>query len=178
MKSFIILTCQMYQGPCPAPSYFKIFTSRWKTARKGGFAHENASNLLKSMIVCRLIDILNFTIIQSSDSGLQSECHQLQEVLISNLPPPSLLFCLSSAVSPAGPTLQERRYYLSHKNFPSRPTWWRLPPPSCWPASPEWASSSWCSPTSGRGSAPCDHQMISNVKRTKCNILTWPDRMD
>ena len=101
----------------------------------------------------------------------------VQEVLISTLPPPSLLFCLSSAVSPAGPTLQERRYYLSHKNFPSRPTWWRLPPPSCWPASPEWASSSWCSPTSSRGSAPCEHQMI-NVKRTKCNILTWPDRMD
>ena len=61
----------------------------------------------KSMIVCRLIHILNFTIIRSPDSELQSECHQLQEVLISNLPLPSLLFCLSSAVSPAGPTLQE-----------------------------------------------------------------------
>ena len=31
----------------------------------------------------------------------------VQEVLISTLPPPSLLFCLSSAVSPAGPTLQD-----------------------------------------------------------------------
>ena len=32
---------------------------------------------------------------------------KLQEVLISILPLPSLLFCLPSAVSPAGPTLQE-----------------------------------------------------------------------
>ena len=61
----------------------------------------------KSMIVCRLIDILNLTTIRSSDSGLQSECYQLQQVLISNLPQSSLLFCLSSAVSPAGPTLQD-----------------------------------------------------------------------
>ena len=45
----------------------------------------------------------------------------------------------------------------------TRPTWWRWPPPSCWPAWPRWASSSWCSPTSSRGSAPC----IINVKRTR-----------
>ena len=118
---FLMLTWRIYQGPCLAPTYFKIFTSVEIVIWKGGFAHETLRSLN-----------LHFT--SAISALLLAIC------------------CFSSWTNLT-------RDYSPH----TRPTWWRWPPPSCWPAWPRWASSSWCSPMSSRGSAPC----IINVKRTR-----------